>query len=117
MAKKIKHESFIYHFLLKATKENFVNKKAPSLKWLNFINLLEFTYESGFCLIKMKNNSTIEAKVKLNDFTHCLRGDNLNSETNKSYEFQYCKVDPVKKQNETFFKDIIYKIAKKNNFY
>jgi len=117
MAKKIKLESFIYHLLLKGTKRKFINKNNPKFIWLDFIDLLDFQYDSGFCIIVNKKDKSVQAKIKLSEYIHCLKGDNLDSTKNKSHEYQFYPNDPVKSKNDIFIQSVIKDIANKNNFF
>lgn len=116
MPKKIKLESFKYHFLLNASKKKFYPCEQQQETWNTFLKNLFFNYQSGECIISHKYFKDKFLKINLKEYTHCLRGDELELNKNFSKDLLYKKNDPIKKSNEIFILEKVLDLSKVFNY-
>lgn len=114
MAKKLKFESFKYHFLVTANKSNsFINNNDTLPDWKNFVNTLEFKYDNGEAHVLWPNMpSGNEAVFPLADTQFYRRGDrNADLFHNSKVEFSFLN-NEVKLFNVKYFESTVSIVAK-----
>jgi hypothetical protein len=107
MAKKIKFESFKFHFFSNCRKMKFEDNKL----WHDFIREISLYYMNGQCIVKRDKQMSPVMIIDFKNYIHCLRGDNLIIDNNKSFKFNFVNNDPIKEANNLFVINQIKKLA------
>ena len=108
MPKKIKHESFRYAFLLEANKMDLISRDDPEIKWIDFLNNLNFEFIKGEVIVRNNNYKKIEAKFSLSDVFFYKKKRESFRDVNSKNSF--------KSKNQKYFFNAVLQLAKIANF-
>lgn len=116
MPKKIKFESFIYHFLIEA---NAATPRVPHASrdaWREFVRGLAFDYQSGDALVSWTAPRAGEHRVPYDKAQFYLRGDTPEYRSRQEQLGLVQFRDLVHEKNSKFFREIVAGVAKEAGF-
>ena len=112
MAKKIKFESFKYRFLIAAQQTRFLVQDRKQPTWNEFVKDLNFRYEKGAINIDWSLANPGSFSAPLNEPKFYQRGDSEKTRTHQQDANFLSVEDPVKCENNMYFKEIVMRVAK-----
>lgn len=116
MAKKLKLESFKYHFLIAAQRFNYRHPNLAVSSWLDFLNTLEFYTRGDEIVITSQSLTRASISVSIREPRFYLRGDTVNQITLQRKMGLLDVEDPIKLKNILYFEDLVNKVAESNGF-
>ena len=111
MPKKIKFESFKYRFLIAAESRQYLSVGMGQPQWVDFVQALEFSYESGAVGIAWKFVRPGTLSVSLSEPRFYQRGDNEHYIARQRESGLMDTEDPIKLKNDIYFKEIVKLVA------
>jgi 2-polyprenyl-3-methyl-5-hydroxy-6-metoxy-1,4-benzoquinol methylase len=116
MSKKIKFESYKYRFLMAAQAHYFEPEEKLSPSWKQFVNNLTFDYEKASIQIKWETPESGSLIAPLRDAQFYYRGDSERSVTQQVNDSLLATEDPIKLENDTYFKKIVMRVADSSGY-
>lgn len=116
MTKKIKFESFIYHFLIEANAATPRVPQASRDAWREFVRGLAFDYQSGDALVSWTAPRAGEHRVPYDKAQFYLRGDTPEYRDRQERLGLVQRHDLVHERNQEFFRKIVARVAEEAGF-
>lgn len=116
MAKKLKFESFKYHFLLAAQKFAETQDPFDKTDWNNFLRELVFSNQEGYANITWIHPTQGTINIPLNNFRFYLRGDTDKTALQQFKSGLVNAEDPIKLKNRSHFEQSVRELAQAAGF-
>lgn len=111
MPKKIKFESFKYHFLATAQDEAYRPTDANQAQWREFLKHIEFSYKRLEVSISWQLPGYGSITERIDKIRFYVRGDSEKDAKKQRDDGLLNAEDPIKLNNNLYFKEIVMRVA------
>lgn len=111
MAKKMKFESFRYHFLIAAQNAAYLQQDRLAVSWQEFVKAIEFTYRDCAVEISWQVPTPEVMTISIEGLRFYLRGDTEKQSERQLDMGLLMTEDPNKLKNGKFFRDVVMHVA------